>query len=214
VTGPTDTPTPTPTPTATGTCPNASGGYCRTDTETRTWIAGTTNQSITGDDTTKSVTLPFSFTFAGTAYSSVKISSNGNIHFGTASNAYSNVAIPNTGNPNALIAALWDDLSPNNGGAIYTAVSGTGPNRTFVVEWRGVPRYNAGTNGATFEIQLTETTNQIWIVYQDTDFGNASYNAGASATSGVENAAGSAGNSYSYNQAVLTTNKVLHFWPQ
>ncbi|CAG0937082.1 Xanthomonalisin [Thermoflexales bacterium] len=214
VTGPTDTPTPTPTPTATGTCPNVSGGYCRTDNEARTWIAGTTNQSITGDDATKSVTLPFNFTFAGTTYSSVNVSSNGNLHFGTASNAYNNVAIPNTNNPNALIAALWDDLSPNNGGAIYTAVSGTAPNRTFVVEWRGVPRYNAGTNGATFEIQLTETTNQIWIVYQDTDFGNASYNAGASATSGMENAAGSAGNSYSYNQAVLTANKVLHFWPQ
>ncbi len=210
-TGPTPTFTPTPTPSS---CPNASGGYCRTDTETRAWIAGTTNQSITGDDTTKSVALPFNFTFAGTSYSSVNVSSNGNAHFGTASNAYNNVAIPNTSTPNALIAALWDDLSPNNGGAIYTGVSGTAPNRTFVIEWRGVPRYNAGTNGATFEIQLDETTNQIWIVYQDTDFGNASYNAGASATSGVENAAGSAGNQYSFNQAVLTANKVLHFWPQ
>jgi hypothetical protein len=223
VQGPTNTPTPTFTPTRTptptntptpGSCPNASGGYCRTDNETRTWIAGTTNQSITSDDTTKSVTLPFSFTFAGTAYTSVKISSNGNIHFGTASNAYSNVAIPSTANPNALIAALWDDLSPNNGGAIYTATSGAAPNRTFVIEWRNVPRYNAGTNGATFEIQLVEGSNHIWIVYQDTDFGNASYNAGLSATSGVENAAGSAGNQYSFNQAVLTANKVLHFWPQ
>jgi hypothetical protein len=158
--------------------------------------------------------LPFNFTFAGTSYSSVKISSNGNIHFGTASSAYSNVAIPNTANPNALIAALWDDLNPSVGGAIYTTTSGTAPNRTFVIEWRGVPRYGAGTNGATFEIQLDETTNQIWIVYQDTDFGSTSYNAGASATSGVENAAGSAGNQYSFNQAVLTANKVLHFWPQ
>ena len=35
-----------------------------------------------------------------------------------------------------------------------------------------------------------------------------------SATSGLENAAGSAGNQYSFNQAVLTNNKVLHFWPQ
>ncbi len=210
---PTNTPTPTFTPTP-NTCPNAAGGYCRTDNETRTWIAGTTNQSITGDDTTKSVTLPFSFTFAGTSYSSVKISSNGNIHFGTASNAYNNVPIPRTTNPNALIAALWDDLNPSVGGAIYTAVSGTAPNRTFVIEWRNVPRYGAGTNGATFEIQLDETTNQVWLLYQDTDFGNTSYNAGASATSGVENAAGSAGNQYSYNQAVLTANKVLHFWPQ
>ena len=58
---PTPLPTPTPTPTP-GACPNASDGYCRTDTETRTWIAGATNQSITSDDTTKSVTLPFNFT--------------------------------------------------------------------------------------------------------------------------------------------------------
>lgn len=65
-----------------------------------------------------------------------------------------------------------------------------------------------------FEVQLDETTNHVWIVYQDTDFGNTSYNAGISATSGVENAAGSAGNQYSFNQAMLTANKLLHFWPQ
>jgi hypothetical protein len=183
--------------------------------ETRAWIAGTTNQSIASDDTTKSVTLPFSFTFAGTAYTSIKISSNGNAHFGTASNAYSNVAIPATANPNALLAAFWDDLAPNLGGAIYTGVSGTSPNRKFVIEWRNVNHYGvSGTNGATFEIQLDESTNHIWFLYQDTDFGSASYNTGLSATSGVENAAGSAGNQYSYNTAVLTNNKVLHFWPQ
>jgi hypothetical protein len=77
-----------------------------------------------------------------------------------------------------------------------------------------VSHYPGGTNGATFEIQLVEGTNHIWIVYQDTDFGNTSYNNGVSATSGVENAAGNAGNQYSFNQAVLTSGKVLHFWPQ
>lgn len=214
---PTNTPPPTntPTPTATVTCPNPSGTYCRSDTDARTWIAGTTNQSITRDDTTKSVTLPFTFRFMGTNYTSVKISSNGNIHFGTASTAYSNVAIPTSANPNALIAAFWDDLSPNLGGAIYTGTSGTSPNRTFVIEWRNVNHYGvSGTNGATFQIQLQETTNHIYILYQDTTFGNASYDNGLSATSGVENAAGTAGNQYSFNAAVLTAGKVLHFWPQ
>lgn len=209
----TNTPIP-PTATATAACPNLSGGYCRTDNETRTWIAGTTNQSITADDTPKTVTLPFSFTLAGTSYTSVKISPNGNIHFGTSSSAYTNVAIPNTGNPNALIAAFWDDLNPGAGGAIYTAVSGTAPNRVFVIEWRDVRRYTGGTTGITFEIQLVESTNHIWILYQDTVFGSTSYDNGLSATSGVENAAGNAGNQYSYNTAVLTNNKVLHFWPQ
>ena len=213
---PTATFTPLP-PTATntpGTCPNQSGGYCRTDNETRSWIAGTTNQAITGDDTTKTVTLPFSFTFMGTAYTSVKISSNGNIHFGTASSAYTNVSIPNTAAPNAMVAAFWDDLSPNLGGAIYTTVSGTAPNRVFVIEWRDVRRYGYGTTGATFEIQLVETSNQIWILYQDTYFGSSTVDYGKSATAGIENAGGTAGNLYSYNSAILTANKVLHFWPQ
>jgi hypothetical protein len=150
----------------------------------------------------------------GTNYSNIVISSNGNVHFSTASNQYSNVAIPNTARPNAMIAGLWDDLNPSAGGAIYTAVSGTAPNRIIVIEWRNVPRYGAGTNGATFEIQLVETTNHIWILYQDTDFGSSAYNFGASATSGVENSAGNAGNQYSYNQAVLLNNKNLHFFPQ
>ncbi len=205
-------PTATPTPSA---CSNPSGGYCRSNTDTRAWIAGTTNQSITRDDTTKSVTLPFAFNFAGANYTSIKISSNGNAHFGTASSAYSNVSIPNSANPNGMIAPFWDDLAPNLGGAVYTGVSGTSPNRTFVIEWRNVNHYGvSGTNGATFEIQLDEGTNHIWLVYQDTAFGNASYDNGASATSGVENATGTAGNQFSYNTAALINGLVLHFWPQ
>ena len=212
---PTATNTPLP-PTATttpGSCPNVSGGYCRTDNETRTWVAGTTNQSITGDDQVKTVTLPFTFRFMGTNYTSIKVSSNGNAHFGTASTAYSNVTIPRTTAPNALIAAFWDDMNPAAGGAIYTGVSGTSPNRIFVIEWRGVPHYGT-TNGATFEIQLFETTNHIWVIYQDTIVGSTSYNSGLSATAGIENSGGTAGNLYSYNTAVLTDGKVLHYWPQ
>lgn len=113
-----------------------------------------------------------------------------------------------------MIAAFWDDLAPNTGGAIYTATSGSSPNRVFVIEWRDVRRYGAGTSGATFQIQLVEGSNEIWIVYQDTIFGSSSYDNGLSATSGVENANGSAGNQYSYNSALLTSGKVLHFWPQ
>jgi hypothetical protein len=217
---PTATFTPTNTPTATataGACPNLSAGYCRTDTETRTWVAGTTVTSVTGDDQTATITLPFRVTFLGTSYTSIKVSSNGNAHFGTASTAYSNVAIPNTGNPNAMIAIFWDDLYPPSGGRIYTATSGVAPNRTFIIEWRNVSHYPGGTNGATFEIQIDESSlgkNHIWMLYQDTDFGNASYNSGISATAGIENAAGNAGNQYSFNSAVLIANKVLHFWPQ
>jgi hypothetical protein len=109
---------PTNTPTPRG-GPNESGRYCRTDYEARTWIAGSTNLNLTGDDQTVSVSLPFTFNFAGTNYTSIVVSSNGNAHFGTASSAYSNAANPNTAAPNALNAAFWDELNPSAGGVVY-----------------------------------------------------------------------------------------------
>jgi hypothetical protein len=114
-----------------------------------------------------------------------------------------------------MIAIFWDDLDPSLGGSIYTNVSGTAPNRIFVVEWRNVS-HNKGsrTDGATFEIQLVEGTNHIWYIYQDTIFGSSAFDNGVSATSGIENINGRDGNQYSYNNAVLTNNKVIHFWPQ
>jgi hypothetical protein len=108
------------------------------ETDTRAWIASTPHQDIRADDTTKTATLPFTFRFMGTNYTSLSISSNGNVHFGTASSAYNNVAIPNTEPPNALIAAFWDDLSPKLGGAVCADTSGTAPNRTFAIEWHNV----------------------------------------------------------------------------
>jgi hypothetical protein len=156
-------------------------------------------------------------TFFGTSFTSINVSSNGNAHFGTASTAYSNVAIPNTGLPNGMIAPFWDDLYLPGGGAVYTGVSGTAPNRVFTIEWRNVPHYGGTSDGATFEIQIDESStgkNNIWLLYQDTSFGNASFDTGISATSGIENTSGSAGNQYSFNAAVLTNGKVVHFWPQ
>ena len=122
--------------------------------------------------------------------------------------------IPSTSLPNATISPFWDDLYLPAGGATYTTVTGTAPNRVGVVEWRNVPHYGASTNGVTFEVQLVESANHIWFLYQDTTFGYSKFDNGTSATSGVENAAGAAGNQYSYNTPVLTAGKVLHFWPQ
>ena len=61
----------------------------------------------------------------------------------------------------------------------------------------------------TLEVSLYETTNEIRFRYLDTDFGNATFNAGRSATSGVENQTGTQGTQYSRNQAVLTNGKAI-----
>lgn len=180
----------------------------RFEDATFNWIdatAGGTNTGINSDDTSKTVSLPFPFTFYGQSFSSVKISSNGYVVFGSsAATAYSNVAIPNTSTPNGLVAPFWDDLNPASGGSIWYKTVGTAPNRRFVVAWVGVPHYpNVGN--ATLEVILEEGTNDIRFQYSDVNLGNASYNYGASATIGVENLAGTIGKQFSYNQAVLGT---------
>ena len=46
----------------------------------------------------------------------------------------------------------------------------------------GVVECSDAVGAATFEIVLEESTNNINVYYQDTDFGTSSYNAGADAT--------------------------------
>ena len=70
-----------------------------------------------GDDDYEELTLPFSFPFQGLSYSSVFVNSNGNLTFGSGDTDYSESVSELLGDQ-PRIAALWDDLSPNNGGAV------------------------------------------------------------------------------------------------
>src|SRR5262245_27796070 len=69
-----------------------------------TILAGLTNQ----DDTAVSVPLPFTFRFFDTDYTSLFVSSNGLLTFGSANTAFTNADLTNTPNE-AAIAAFWDD---------------------------------------------------------------------------------------------------------
>jgi len=53
----------------------------------------------------------FDFKFYGTSVTSVRISTNGYITFGSNGTAATNVSIPNVNLPNAIIAPFWDDLN-------------------------------------------------------------------------------------------------------
>ena len=88
---------------------------------------------------------------------------------------------------------------------------GSAPNRTLVVEWYQRPHYS-NVGAGTWEAILYEGTNVIEFHYLDTDFGNASYNAGVTATVGLNDSA-SVALQYSYNQAVITDGLALRFAP-
>jgi hypothetical protein len=142
-------------------------------------IAGTGTLATTVsncDDCSQSVALPFSFTFFDGSYSSVFISSNGNLQFSaTASTSFTNDAIPTAAAPNNAIYPMWDDYNtidtgaPNGQGDVYYTSSGAPPNRTFTVEWNNVTQYTvAGTypmTSETFQVVLFEGSNNIEFRY-------------------------------------------------
>ena len=184
------------------TCQDVSDGFID--------ATGGTLLPLSVDDGYTGVNLPFSFPYFASSHTQAFVSSNGflTLGSGTGANMANNVTIPTTTNPNGVVAPFWDDLNPKLGGGVYSLVTGSAPNRVFTVEWFNVPHFN-NVGAGTFEASLYETSGLIRFRYLDTDFGNATFNAGASATAGVESQNGTTGTKYSFNQAVLTNGKAI-----
>jgi len=191
---------------------NVIENYTYNDQVTYNWIDASTGTRISPfyDDDYESIAIGFDFVFYDNTYSTVKISSNGYLTFGTDGTDYTNDAIPFTTDPDNFIAPFWDDLNPYTAGSVYYLPQGSAPNRTVTIEWENISHYyNTGT--ATFEVTLYERSNNIIFQYKDVDFGTSSYNGGTSATIGIENADGSVGVEYSYNEASVTQDTAILF---
>ncbi len=169
-----------------------------------------------GGDGYSSISIGFDFEYYGTTYSSVTVSADGGMHFGTG-------ALPNDNQPlqyssYQMILPLWDALAPDGGGDVYYETTGTSPNRVLVVEWRDIPHYAAvypyySAGDSSFEVKLFEVDDSIEFHYQDTNFGDAAYNYGASATVGIQEGVLGYYLEYSYNTASLTDGWAIHFEP-
>ena len=198
--------------TATGSATGGGGGTYVCQDISDPWVDATsgTQLPLNFDDTFTTVSLPFPFTYFGQTHTQAFVSTNGFLTLGSSSGANNpnNPVIPSSATPNGVIAPFWDDLNPGVGGAVYSSTTGAAPNRAFHVEWFNVPHF-ANVGAATLEVSLYETTNEIRFRYLDTDFGNATFNSGRSATAGVENQSGTAGTQYSRNTAVLTNGKAI-----
>ncbi len=166
------------------------------------------------DSCCTSVPLPFTFEYYGKRYTTVYVCDDGYISF-------SPVDYPNPINdcmdgsnlkPDNVIAVFWDDLNPSAGGGVYMLTEGTAPNRRITFEWSSVPHF-PDVGNATFEVTLFENSNQILMQYQDTNFGDANYDNGASASIGVENANGKLYKSYLCRTANLTPPQAIQYVP-
>lgn len=111
-----------------------------------------------GDDATVQVALPFAFPYQGSNWTSVFVNSNGNLTFGSGDTDFSE-SVSELLNDQPRIAALWDDLAPNNGGTVSVAFGASSVTVNFV----GVPEFVA-TGANTFSISL-HADGTVGIVY-------------------------------------------------
>ena len=131
--GGTPSPTPTGSPVGCSTCTN----YNTTKGEISI-VSGTTDTGNHCDDCTTLVTLPFPVCVYGDTFTSASVESNGTLQF-TGNTAFFASGCNPLPNPNyqRTLFPYYDDLRTDGAGdGIFTAVTGTAPNRTFIIEWR------------------------------------------------------------------------------
>ena len=120
--------------------------------------------SLCDDGYFSGITIPFSFTFNGTAYTTVSIQENGWLQMGTTTpSGYTPLC---SGSYPNVISPFARDLDGNSGvDTLRYLTIGTTPNRVFIVEWWHWGFYSGQTNQLDFQVQLYETSNVIKFVY-------------------------------------------------
>jgi serine protease len=108
---------------------------------------------------------------------------------------------------NTIVAPFWDDLFPVAGGSVQFAVLGAAPSRQLVVEYHDVPHF-PGIGAATFQVVFFENSPNIRFNYADVQFGNPSFDNGASQTVGVQVMPGIA-QQFSFNTPSLSSGMSL-----
>ncbi len=154
----------------------------------------------------------FAFQFYGAPVTTLRISTNGYMTFGTEGREYFNAPIPYFALPNAVIAPFWGDLDLSGNGQVRWSISGISPSRQLVVEWVGVPSYTFG-GAYSFEAILYESTNLIKLQYLNVVSGTP-FDQGAFATVGVEDFDGAMGSQFSYNTSSLNNGLAIEFIPK
>ena len=154
----------------------ASGTYTVQRTTGASISAAATDLNLYCDDCSTNVTTPFPLQFYGTAYSTIGVSSNGNIQFGagTPFDGYFNGCLPSTDLAEPTLMPYWDDLitTPKaDGYGVFTKVTGTAPTRQFIVEWKAA--FFSGGTILDFEAIFSEASPAISVIYGAGAWGQA-----------------------------------------
>ncbi len=181
------------------------------------WTAIRTSETTSPlDDGVVTTTIPFAFNYYGTNYTSVHVSTNGNIHFGSPNDYWpqrSNQCLPSTSIyvPQGMVAPLWFDfvvpLVTSGTGGVYFGTQGVPPNQQFVVEWRDVYDYQSSATRASFEVVLSQNGDMTF-QYRTLN-GPGVY--GSRAVVGIQSSDGSIGLPYSCYQDSLAEQRAIRY---
>jgi hypothetical protein len=138
------------------------------------------------------IPLPFEVKIYGTSYDLVHASVNGVLQFGSNYPDHDDATCLPTSLFSDAILAYWDDLDLSTGitttfvPGIYTATTGTAPNRTFLIEYRACLFSNGGCDGkVNFEVSFHEGQDDITIIYGTVASGNLGATIGVQKGSGL-----------------------------
>jgi len=104
------------------------------------------------DDQVLCYALPFEFVYYGVIFDSLSIATDGWIALGvTTQPDYSNSAIPNSDGPASMVAAYWEDMSPQraNSGGVWQWYDDV--NHRYIVEFNYVEQYAPTRSFETFQ---------------------------------------------------------------
>ena len=156
------------------------------------------------------ITLPFSLLYQGQLISTATIGNNGGMKLGTTT-AQVNYVMEAGNGLYPYIQQLYTDAPVGTGGVFYQQV-GTSPNSKFIVQWKNLPHWSSPVfpDGASFELIMEETTNEIYYVYDDVMMGNPLWDYGQDAEIGVR---GPQNINVSMNDnTYLQNNSCVHFY--
>jgi hypothetical protein len=152
--------TPTATATATATVGCTPGAY-NYSVGAGAMIPGTTRIDGAGCDdcVTAIAALPFPVSIYGTSYTAATAGSNGILAFGTVNNAFQATCFPVATATNELMPFYRDQRTDcASGCGIFTATTGTAPNRVFTIEYRTIYFGEASTTPTLdYEVNLRES---------------------------------------------------------
>lgn len=96
------------------------------------------------DEGVETLTIPFAFSYLGTPYTTTRVGTNGFLNFGNgATPGYINYPPGSASSANSTIFGWWDDMiMPATTGYADHGVLGTAPNRTFIIELRGLEHWS------------------------------------------------------------------------